>query len=129
LESRPPSAARNNLEFLFEHFPLQRWSVPPHSPLDSLDEDIPPCPPGGWRLPLRAQDTVIVIDPDAVTADTTDRQGLPDELIQRLLAVYNDSTTTRFWGDVGPHPGIPAHRDHRCLSRLGAAGGKPSTVR
>lgn len=50
--------------------------------------------------PLRAQDTVIVIDPDAATADSADRQGLPDELIQRLLAVYNDSTTTRFWGDV-----------------------------
>ncbi|MEP7326834.1 MAG: hypothetical protein ABI836_12855 [Gemmatimonadota bacterium] len=50
--------------------------------------------------PLRAQDSVIVIDPDAAAADTTDRQGLPEELIRRLLAVYNDSTTTRFWGDV-----------------------------
>lgn len=50
--------------------------------------------------PLRAQDTVIVIDPDAAAADTADRQGLPEELIRRLLAVYNDSSTTRFWGDV-----------------------------
>lgn len=50
--------------------------------------------------PLWAQDTVIVIDPDAAAADTTDRQGLPDELIRRLLAEYNDSSTTRFWGDV-----------------------------
>lgn len=52
---------------------------------------------------LRAQDSVIVIDPDA-TADSTDRQGLPEELIQRLLRIYNDSGTTRLWGDVDLSP-------------------------
>ncbi len=50
--------------------------------------------------PLRAQDSVIVIDPDAATSDTADRQGLPDALVQRLLTVYNAPGTTRFWGDV-----------------------------
>jgi hypothetical protein len=50
--------------------------------------------------PLWAQDSVIVIDPDAANADTIDRQGLPEELIRRLLAVYNNPATTRLWGDA-----------------------------
>jgi Omp85 superfamily domain len=46
----------------------------------------------------RAQDSVIVIDPDAV--DSTDRQAFPEELVRRILTIYNDPATTRLWGDV-----------------------------
>ena len=48
---------------------------------------------------LHAQDSVIVIDPDAVP-DTADREVMPDALVRRLLGVYNAAGTTRFWGDV-----------------------------
>ena len=48
---------------------------------------------------LHAQDSVIVIDPDAAP-DSTDRQAMPDELVRRLLEIYNDPATTRLWGDV-----------------------------
>ena len=48
---------------------------------------------------LRAQDSVIVIDPDAAP-DTADRETMPDALVRRLLGLYNAPGTTRFWGDV-----------------------------
>jgi hypothetical protein len=50
-------------------------------------------------VPAWAQDSVIVIDPDAAP-DTADRQAMPDALIRRLLGIYNDPATTRLWGDV-----------------------------
>lgn len=50
-------------------------------------------------VPAWAQDSVIVIDPDA-PPDSTDRQAMPENLIRRLLAIYNDPGTTRLWGDV-----------------------------
>jgi hypothetical protein len=49
--------------------------------------------------PAWAQDSVIVIDPDAVP-DTADREAMPDALVRRLLDIYNAPGTTRFWGDV-----------------------------
>jgi hypothetical protein len=49
--------------------------------------------------PLAAQDSVIVIDPDAVP-DSADREAMPDALVRRLLGIYNAEGTTRFWGDV-----------------------------
>jgi hypothetical protein len=52
-----------------------------------------------WAPMLRAQDSVIVIDPDAAP-DTADRQAMPDEMVRRLLNIYNDPATTRLWGDV-----------------------------
>lgn len=48
---------------------------------------------------LWAQDSVIVIDPDAAP-DSADRQAMPDELVRRLLGIYNNAGTTRLWGDV-----------------------------
>ena len=52
-------------------------------------------PPG-----LRAQDSVIVIDPDAPAADSLERVGPPPEVVAELIELYNDSTTTRVQGDV-----------------------------
>ena len=49
---------------------------------------------------LRAQDSVIVIDPDAPPVDTLERGGPPPELIAELIDFYNDSATTRMQGDV-----------------------------
>ena len=51
-------------------------------------------------LPLRAQDSVIVIDPDAPPVDTLERGGPPPEILAELIAFYNDSATTRTQGDV-----------------------------
>lgn len=51
-------------------------------------------------LPLRAQDSVIVIDPDAPPVDTLMRGGPPPEVLAELLAFYNDSATTRTQGDM-----------------------------
>lgn len=48
---------------------------------------------------LWAQDSVVVIDPDAVP-DSAERASMPDALVRRLLAIYNDPGTTRLWGDV-----------------------------
>lgn len=53
--------------------------------------------------PLRAavaQDSVIVIDPDAPAAPVAQRPGLPQEVLQRALAFFNDSATTRLEGGV-----------------------------
>jgi hypothetical protein len=51
-------------------------------------------------LPVRAQDSVIVIDPDAPPVDTLMRGGPPAAILAELLAFHNDSATTRAQGDV-----------------------------
>ncbi|HUF34566.1 MAG TPA: BamA/TamA family outer membrane protein [Gemmatimonadales bacterium] len=67
-------------------------------------------------LPLRAQDSVIVIDPDAPPVDTLLLGGPPPEIVAELIAFYNDSGTTRTQGDVAFPPGssfegrLAAHR-------------------
>jgi hypothetical protein len=50
--------------------------------------------------PLRAQDSVIVIDPSAPPSDSVVRSGPPSEVVAELIAFYNDSATTRMQGDV-----------------------------
>ncbi|MBA3316925.1 MAG: hypothetical protein H0T50_02400 [Gemmatimonadales bacterium] len=49
---------------------------------------------------LRAQDSVIVIDPDAPPGDSLERVGPPPDVVAALIQFYNDSTTTRVQGDV-----------------------------
>lgn len=50
---------------------------------------------------LRAQDSVIVIDPDAPPGDSTVvRGGPPPEVVAELIRTFNDSATTRMQGDV-----------------------------
>lgn len=48
----------------------------------------------------RAQDSVIVIDPDAPPVDTLLRAGPPPEVIAELIAFFNDTATTRAHGDM-----------------------------
>ena len=48
----------------------------------------------------RAQDSVIVIDPDAPPSDTLEHVGPPPEVVAELIAFYNDSSTTRIEGEV-----------------------------
>lgn len=50
--------------------------------------------------PLWAQDSVIVIDPNAPPSDSTVRGGPPPDVVAELIAFYNDSGTTRMQGDV-----------------------------
>jgi hypothetical protein len=50
--------------------------------------------------PLRAQDSVIVIDPNAPPSDSVVRGGPPPGVIAELIDFYNDSATTRMQGDV-----------------------------
>ncbi len=50
--------------------------------------------------PLRAQDSIIVIDPNAPPTDSVVRAGPPPEVIADLISLYNDSATTRMQGDV-----------------------------
>lgn len=50
--------------------------------------------------PLWAQDSVIVIDPNAPPSDSIVRAGPPAEVVSELIAFYNDSSTTRMQGDV-----------------------------
>ena len=47
---------------------------------------------------LVAQDSVIVIDPDAPAMPAAQRPGLGNEVLTRLLAFYNDPATTRVEG-------------------------------
>jgi Omp85 superfamily domain len=55
---------------------------------------------------LRAQDSVIVIDPDAPPGDSvTVRGGPPADVVAELIAFFNDSATTRMSGDVAFPPG------------------------
>ena len=50
---------------------------------------------------LRAQDSVIVIDPDLPPGDSAVvRAGPPPDVVAALLDFYNDSSTTRMQGDV-----------------------------
>ena len=49
---------------------------------------------------LSAQDSVIVIDPNAPASDTVVRGGPPPEVIAELIALFNDSASTRLQGDV-----------------------------
>ena len=50
---------------------------------------------------LRAQDSVIVIDPDLPPGDSAVvRAGPPPDVVAELLAFYNDCATTRMQGDV-----------------------------
>jgi hypothetical protein len=49
---------------------------------------------------LAAQDSVIVIDPDAPSTPGTIRAGLPGDVVQRVLGIYNHAGTTRFEGSV-----------------------------
>ena len=54
----------------------------------------------------RAQDSVIVIDPDQPPGDSAVvRAGPAPDIVAELLAFYNDSTTTRMEGDVSFPPG------------------------
>ena len=48
----------------------------------------------------QAQDSVIVIDPDAPITDTVEVAGPPVEVVEELIAFYNDSSTTRVEGDI-----------------------------
>jgi hypothetical protein len=50
--------------------------------------------------PLWAQDSVIVIDPNAPPSDSIVRGGPPPDVVAELIAFYNDSSTTRMQGDV-----------------------------
>ena len=50
--------------------------------------------------PVWAQDSVIVIDPNAPATDSVVRAGPPPEVIAELIALYNDSAATRMQGDV-----------------------------
>jgi hypothetical protein len=47
-----------------------------------------------------AQDSVIVIDPNAQPSQAVVRGGPPSEVVAELIAIYNDSATTRMQGDV-----------------------------
>jgi hypothetical protein len=49
---------------------------------------------------LWAQDSVIVIDPNARPSDSIIRGGPPPDVVAELIAFYNDSSTTRMQGDV-----------------------------
>ncbi|HET7040991.1 MAG TPA: hypothetical protein VFI13_03185 [Gemmatimonadales bacterium] len=49
---------------------------------------------------LVAQDSVIVIDPDAPATPAAQRTGLDPEVLRRVLARYNDSATTRLEGTI-----------------------------
>jgi len=50
---------------------------------------------------LRAQDSVIVIDPDLGPGDSAVVRGGPSQaVVSELIAFYNDSSTTRLQGDV-----------------------------
>lgn len=55
--------------------------------------------------PLWAQDSVIVIDPNARPSDSFVRGGPPADVVADLIAFYNDSSTTRMQGDVTLPPG------------------------
>ena len=50
--------------------------------------------------PLRAQDSVIVIDPSAPLSDSIEGAGPPPDVITDLIALFNDSGSTRLQGDV-----------------------------
>jgi len=53
-----------------------------------------------FAAPLWAQDSVIVIDPNARPSESFVRGGPPADVVSDLIAFYNDSATTRMQGDV-----------------------------
>lgn len=55
--------------------------------------------------PLAAQDSVIVIDPNAPPSDSVVRGGPPTGVVAELIAFYNDTATIRMQGDVTLPPG------------------------
>lgn len=57
---------------------------------------------GALLLPTtaHAQDSVVVIDPDAPFADSAGPGVLPPEVLEQLLRTWNDSATTRFSGNT-----------------------------
>ena len=50
--------------------------------------------------PIGAQDSVIVIDPNAPATDSVVRAGPPPQVVSELVTLYNDSGSTRMQGDV-----------------------------
>jgi hypothetical protein len=50
--------------------------------------------------PVWAQDSVIVIDPNAPPSDSVVRGGPPPDIVAELIAFYNDTGTTRVQGDL-----------------------------
>ena len=54
------------------------------------------CPPAR----LSAQDSVIVIDPDAPVADSLQTGGLPTDVLNELLATFRDTTVLRVNGPL-----------------------------
>src|SRR4026207_2406148 len=69
--------------------------------------------------PVRAQDSVIVIDPNAPPTDSVIRAGPPPDVVAELIALYNDTATTRMQGDVT----LPA--GSRFEGRLALSRGSP----
>ena len=55
---------------------------------------------GAGARPALAQDSVIVIRPVAATGDTLGVRGLAPEIVQQVVAWFNDSTTLRFNGST-----------------------------
>jgi hypothetical protein len=53
-----------------------------------------------FAVPLSAQDSIIVIDPNAPPSDSVVRGGPPPEVLAELIAFFNDTATTRMQGDV-----------------------------
>ncbi len=49
---------------------------------------------------LRAQDSVIVIDPDAPAVTQTAGRTLPPDILNEAVSRYNDTTTLRFTSDI-----------------------------
>jgi Omp85 superfamily domain len=80
---------------------------------------------------LRAQDSVIVIDPDAPPTDTLLRGGPPSGVVAALIRMFNDSGATRVEGDVD----LPAGSEfdgrlavHRGTLRISGRVNGPITV-
>ena len=70
----------------------------------------------GASAAARAQDSVIVIDPDAPITDTVELAGPPADVVEELIAFYNDSSTTRVEGDITLPRGQPVRGSSRGLS-------------
>jgi hypothetical protein len=92
----------SHFTFHVSRLPLQLWRFTLHAFLFL-----------GLAARLAAQDSVIVIDPDAPPIDTVMRGGPPPGVVADLITFYNDSTTTRMQGDVTLPP------DSRFEGRLG----------
>jgi hypothetical protein len=81
--------------------------------------------------PLRAQDSLIVLDPSAPAGDSVLATGLPAAVFAEALARFNDSATARFAGDVRLPPGsrlTSALGAHRGTTRIHGTVEGPVTV-